>query len=136
MDHALLADLIVVAHLVYVGFVALGFVAILAGGALGWRWVRRYGFRIPHLVCTLIVAVEAVLGIVCPLTEWEAELRRSAGQTPEELSFVARLVRDVLFYEAPQWVFTASYVAFAALVLFTWFGIPARRRPRGPDPVS
>ena len=128
MSAAALADLIVVLHLGYVLFVIVGLVLIWIGVALRWEWVRRPGFRLPHLVCTLIVPVEALVGYVCPLTTWEYELRLRAGERPEEISFVGRLARDLLFYEAPQWVFTVSYVAFGLLVLVTFLCVPIRRR--------
>jgi len=129
VDPALAADLIVVFHLGYVGFVLFGFVLVWLGVALRWGWVRRPAFRVPHLVCTLIVPIEALNGYECPLTTWERNLRQAAGQHPDELSFVARLVRDLLFYEAPPWVFTACYVAFGLLVLATFFLVPIRRKP-------
>lgn len=37
---------------------------------------------------------------------------------------------DLLFYDAPTWVFTAAYVAFAALVAITWVAVPPTRTPR------
>ena len=130
--HAFLADAIVVLHLVYVGFVVLGYLAILLGAALRWSWIRRRGFRVPHAICTLIVAVEAVFGVVCPLTTWERDLRRAAGQRPEDVSFVGKLVRDVLFYDAPAWVFTTCYVVFGLIVIGTWILVPPHgRKKRG-----
>ena len=128
MDHSLLADLLVVLHLGYALFVVVGFVLIWVGRFLAWDWVRRPAFRIPHLFCTLIVPLEALGGLVCPLTDWENRLRRAAGQPTEEIGFIARLVRDVLFWEAPAWVFTLIYVGFGALVLATFFAVPLRRR--------
>lgn len=128
MSPAALADLIVVLHLGYVLFVLVGLVLIWLGVLLRWDWVRRPAFRVPHLVCTLIVPVEAVIGYVCPLTTWEHELRMRAGERPEEISFMGRLARDLLFYEAPQWVFTVCYVAFGLLVLVTFLRVPMRRR--------
>lgn len=128
MSPALLADLVVVLHLAYVGFVLTGFALVWVGRWRGWSWVRRPGFRIPHLVCTLIVPIEALSGLLCPLTTWERNLRLEAGQNPEDISFVAGLARDLLFYRAPEWVFTLSYVAFGALVLATFFLVPIRRR--------
>ena len=128
MSSAALADLIVVLHLGYVLFVIVGLVLIWLGVALRWGWVRRPAFRVPHLVCTLIVPVEALIGYVCPLTTWEHELRRRAGQHPEEISFMGRLARDLLFYEAPQWVFTLCYVAFGLVVVATFLCVPMRRQ--------
>jgi hypothetical protein len=124
MDSATLADVIVVAHLGYVLFVLLGFAAVWLGVALRWSWIRRPLFRVPHLVCALIVPVEALVGYVCPLTTWERELRLRAGQRPDQISFMARLAREALFYEAPEWVFTLCYVAFGLLVIATVRYVP------------
>ena len=128
MDTGTLADLIVVLHLGYVLFVIVGLILIWLGVLLRWGWVRRPGFRVPHLVCTLIVPLEALIGYVCPLTTWEHELRLRAGERPEEISFMGRLARDLLFYQAPDWVFTVSYVAFGLIVVATLLFVPMRRR--------
>ncbi len=128
MNGAWLADLIVALHLLYVLFVITGLLAVLVGAGLGWGWVRNRRFRWTHLVCTAIVPLEALAGVVCPLTSWERALRVQAGQPAEEISFVGRLVRDLLYYEAPEWVFTVCYVAFATLVVATFRFVPPRRR--------
>ena len=135
MSPGALADLVVLVHLGFVSFVIGGLAVTWLGAALGWEWVRRPLFRITHLVCTLIVPIEAVGGLICPLTTWERNLRYEAGQAPEDVSFMARLAREVLFYQAPQWVFTASYVAFGLVVLLTFFRIPIRRGGRAAAPA-
>ena len=76
----ILADLIVVFHACYVGFVVLGLVAILAGIVFRWSWVRNISFRVIHLAMIAIVVGEAIAGIPCPLTVWEKQLRVKAGQ--------------------------------------------------------
>lgn len=140
---ALLADLIVALHLAYVAFVLLGFAAIWIGAWRRWSWARRPAFRIAHLLCTLVVAAEALLGITCPLTEWEHDLRVSAGQLPRfegpgpelaPISFVGRLVRSVLFYDAPAWALTTCYVVFGAFVLATFVLFPPRFRRSRANP--
>ena len=128
MDAAFLADVLVVFHLSYVLFAILGAVVVLIGWPFGWGWIRNRVFRFTHLVCVLIVPLEAIGGVLCPLTTWEKELRLKAGQTPDELSFVGRLTRDVLFYEAPPWVFTVCYIVFGLLVIATFFLVPPRPR--------
>lgn len=123
-----LADLIVVAHLGIVSFCVLGELAILVGGLLKWDWVRVPAFRVSHAALVLFVAAEAVLGVTCPLTEWERRLREAAGQGGgQDLPFVARLVRSVIFYDFPPWVFTALYVGFGVLVLLSFFLVRPRR---------
>ena len=64
-----------------------------------------------HLAAIAFVPAEALLGIACPLTVWEDMLR---GGVQAE-SFIGRWVRRLLFYEAPEWLFTAAYVAWAAV---------------------
>jgi hypothetical protein len=131
--YALLADLLVGFHFLYVLFAVGGELAVLAGGLLKWRWVRSLRFRITHLGSVVLVAVEALLGVVCPLTTWEYDLRLLAGQRVEQdISFIGRLVRAVIFYDFPAWAFTVTYITFALLVAGTFLLFPPRaRRPHG-----
>ncbi len=126
---ALLADVIVIFHFCYVAFTVGGEIVVLLGGALRWQWVRNLPFRIVHLAAVVLVAGEALAGAACPLTVWEYVLRVRAGQAAEgQVSFVARLVRSIIFYDLPSWVFLAAYVAFAALVAVTFFIVVRPRR--------
>ena len=61
------------------------------------------------------------LGRLCPLTIWENELRRRAGQSGYTDTFVKHWLRDILFYQAEPWVFTTIYTCFGALVVLVWF---------------
>ena len=126
-----MADAVVVAHLGYVGFIVFGQILILVGAGLRWRCIRNPWFRWSHLAASAIVALEAMAGIVCPLTNWENDLRRLAGQEVAEGTFVGRLVHAILFFELPAQMFTTIYLIFALLVLATlWLVPPDRRRPR------
>lgn len=124
MGYSILADVIVVIHLAYVSFVVVGQLAILLGAALKWSWIRNLWFRLAHLASIAVVAAEAVLGIVCPLTRWENQLRRLAGETIDGQSFVARWTHAIMFYRWPEHVFTTIYIAFAAAVLLTLWLVP------------
>jgi hypothetical protein len=53
---------------------------------------------------------------------WEDLLR--GGVRTE--SFVGRWVRELLFYQAPEWVFTAAYVGWTAATLATLRLVPPR----------
>ena len=128
MWYSLLADFVVAIHLLYVSFILVGQIAILVGGWRRWLWVRNRWFRWTHLTAIGIVAFEALAGIVCPLTVWEFELRRLAGETPSEGTFVGRAVHAILFFDLPGWVFTTIYVLFAVIVLATLRVVPIRRR--------
>ena len=120
----MMADTILVVHFLIAGFIVLGLVAVWLGAAFGWPWARNPWFRWLHLAAIVFVAAEAVLGIACPLTGWEDVLR---GNVRAE-SFIGRWVRALLFYQAPEWVFTAAYLAWTAATLVTLRLIPPRRR--------
>jgi polyferredoxin len=120
----LLADLILATHFAFVAFVVGGLALIWAGAALGWGWVRRPAFRYAHLAAIVVVAGEALAGIMCPLTVWEDALR---GGPVANASFVARWLHRVLYWNFPDWVFTTAYVAFALAVAVTLWLVPPRR---------
>ncbi len=119
-----LADLILVFHFLIVLFIVGGLVLVWIGAPAGWSWVRNRWFRYLHLAAIAFVAAEALAGIACPLTLWEDALR--GGARPE--SFVGRWVRTLLFYNAPEWVFTAIYAAWAGATLLTLRLVPPRRK--------
>lgn len=137
-----LADVVVVVHAAYVGFVIVAMLLILLGIVCGWQWIRNFWFRAIHILLIGVVVAESLLGIVCPLTTWEFQLRTAAGQQAEEGSFVGRWAHWLLFYDAPEWVFTTIYCAFGAVVLITmifvpprWPFRPSRKRPNPTSPI-
>jgi hypothetical protein len=125
---AVLADVVVLIHLVVVLFITAGLPLIYLGAALGWTWVRDWRWRILHLVAIAFVAAQSLFGIACPLTIWEDALR---GRKPN-VGFIEGWIDGILFYDLRAWVFTAAYIGFAALVIVTWFAIP----PRWPSAIS
>jgi hypothetical protein len=121
-----LADAVVAVHLTYASFVLFGFVAILVGLLRSWNWTRGLRFRIVHLVCTVLVGIEALWGVTCPLTTLENSLLAKGGRAGYERSFIGELMNEVLFYDAPEEVFTVLYVLLSALTVLTF--IPILRR--------
>ncbi len=129
MPYAFFADLLVLFHFFYVTFAVGGELIILAGAFLKLGMVRNFAFRIAHLVAVVFVALESLVDVLCPLTEWEYNLRELAGQRVErEISFLGRLLRMIIFYDFPSWAFTLMYVGFGVLVILTFILIPPRRR--------
>lgn len=118
------ADALLVAHFLIAAFVTGGLLLIWLGAALGWRWVRNPWFRLLHLAAIVVVALEALLGVVCPLTAWEDLLR--GGLQPR--SFVGRWVEALLYYNAPEQLFTALYVVWALATLVTLWLVPPTKR--------
>jgi len=119
-----IADGVVAVHFAIVLFIVAGLPLVWIGAALGWNWIRNPWFRYLHLAAIVLVAAEALLGMACPLTMWEDVLR--GGAQPD--SFIGRWIRRLLFYEAPGWVFTVAYCAWAAATATTLALVPPRRR--------
>ena len=119
-----IADVVLVFHFLIVVFIVGGLILTWLGAAAGWFWVRNPWFRYLHLAAIVFVAAEAVLGYACPLTVWEDMLR--GGVRAE--SFIGRWVRKLLFYQAPEWVFTTIYAIWAGLTLLTLKRVPPRRK--------
>jgi hypothetical protein len=120
------ADALLVVHFAIVAFIVGGLVLTWAGTWLGWTWVRNPWFRYAHLGAIVFVALEALLGVMCPLTVWEDMLR--GGSRPD--SFIGRWVQRLLYYRAPEWVFTTLYVAWAAATAVTLWLVPPRKKAR------
>ena len=124
----MLADLLLGLHFSIALFIVGGLILVWIGAAFGsntrWTWVRNPWFRYLHLAAIAFVAAEALLGYACPLTVWEDLLR--GGVRPE--SFVGRWVYRLLYYNAPEWVFTALYAAWVGATLLTLRLVPPRAR--------
>jgi Protein of Unknown function (DUF2784) len=120
----LLADIVLLLHAGYAAFVIAGLLAVPIGGWLDWRWVRTRCLRIAHVLCTAIVAVEALIGMICPLTWLEHILLVASGAPGYERTFIAHLLYRLLYYEAPAWVFTVAYTLVALTVLLLYRYVP------------
>ncbi|MGE5240889.1 MAG: DUF2784 domain-containing protein [Bacteroidota bacterium] len=123
-----LADLTLAVHAAYVLFVIGGQTLILAGWVCGWHWTRDLLFRLIHLISIGFVLLEGWLGVTCPLTVLENILRMKSGATVYERSFVSHWLERLIFYTAPEWVFTAVYTVFACFVVVTWWLYPPMRK--------
>jgi hypothetical protein len=124
--NGMLADLILVLHAGIVSFVVAGQLMFVAGGVLGWAWVRCAWIRLAHLALMAFVMLQSWAGLTCPLTGWEQTLRQRAGQTAYAESFIEHWLSRLIFFSAPAWVFMLIYTVFGALVLLTWYWIPPR----------
>jgi len=119
-----LADLVVLVHALYVGFVVIGVAVISAGGIFGWRWIRNFWLRVVHLAAIAAVCVEALTDTTCPLTTLENSLRQRAGQTSYAGAFLGHWAHALIFYDLPAQVFTVCYLAFGALVITLLLFVP------------
>lgn len=124
----LAADAVLLVHVGVALFVVGGLGCIVIGNRCGWPWVNGRRFRLAHLIAIAIIAAQAWLGAVCPLTSLEMWLRAQAGGATYEGSFVGYWLQRLLYYDAPSWVFVLAYSLFALAVVAVWWYYPPRRR--------
>jgi hypothetical protein len=124
MHALLLGQMVLALHLAVIGFNLFGLIAIPLGAVLGWRWVRVLWWRALHLLSLAAVALQAVLGRACFLTDWQDALTGGGAHDP----LIMRWVNSVVFWPLPMWVFTAAYVMILAYAAGLWIFVrPCRR---------
>ena len=128
MSYTLFADLILILHVGFVLFVVGGLLLIVLGNLCHWRWVNRWWFRLAHLGAIAVVVAESWVGWACPLTTFEQWLRARAGDISYSGSFIEHWLQELLYYDAPNWVFLLIYSLFGLLVLASWWLFPPTPR--------
>ena len=128
IEYTMLADAVVIVHAAYVAFVVGGLVAILIGGVMGWRWTRSVAFRVTHLAAIVLVCIESIVGVMCPLTSLEDWMRERGGAARYPGDFIGYWAHRLIFYNFPPWIFTTAYISFAAVVVITFIFLPPRWR--------
>jgi len=125
-----LADVVLVLHVAIALFVVGGLVVILFGNWRDWRWVNDLWFRLAHLAAIAIIAAQAWLGAICPLTSLEMWLRKQAGAPTYSGSFIGHWLQRLLYYDVPDWVFILGYTLFGLAIVLIWWSYPPRFRRR------
>ncbi|MGS1117736.1 DUF2784 domain-containing protein [Castellaniella sp. UC4442_H9] len=110
------ATVILALHLAVIAFNAAGCILVPVGALRGWRWVRVFWWRMAHLASLAIVALQALLGRVCFLTTWQADLSGSGRTQP----LIAGWINHLFYLPLPLWVFSAAYVVMFAYVVGLW----------------
>lgn len=122
----LFADLVLLLHFGIVLFIVGALPLIVIGNRRYWGWVNARWFRCLHLAAIAVVVLQAWLGVPCPLTTLESWLREQAGGEGYSGSFIEIQVQQLLYYQAPVWVFVCAYTVFGLLVLVSWYRYPPR----------
>jgi uncharacterized protein DUF2784 len=127
--YILAADTILLVHFAFIAFVILGFAVIWIGYLANRQFVRHALFRITHMLAMGFVFCESAMGRLCPLTEWENELRISGGQGPfYETSFIQAWIYKIMYFDISLRTFSLVYGLFLILILFTLWKIPPERK--------
>jgi hypothetical protein len=114
MVYRVLADAVMMAHFGFLLFLALG-------GFLAWRyrWVL-----VPHVAAVGWAAL-SVVGMDCPLTAWEDDLRWLAGERGLPHGFIDTYLTGVVY---PREDVPALQLLVAGLVAASWAGLAVRGR--------
>ncbi len=126
--YLLLADAVLLVHVSVALFVVGGLGCIIVGNRRAWQWVNSLWFRLVHLAAIGVIALQAWLGAICPLTSLEMWLRTRSGRSVYTGSFVSYWLQKTLYYDAPHWVFILAYSLFTLAVAATWWYYPPRTR--------
>lgn len=119
MGYRVLAVAVLAVHFAYLGYVVLG-------GFLAWRWPRTVW---AHLVAVGWGVALIALGLDCPLTQAEDWARRRAGQPALTTGFVDQYIEGTLY---PSRFTPVVQALTGILVIGSWLGLRAVRRPRRP----
>ena len=85
--YGILAGVIIVAHFLFIAFVA-------AGGLLVLRWPRLAWVHLPAVVWGVVVEMT---GWICPLTPLENYLRRLGGSSSYSGGFIEQYLLPVIY---------------------------------------
>ena len=123
MLYRVLADLVLVVHLLFIAFV-------VAGGFAAVRWPRLAWAHVP---CFVWGALIEFAGWICPLTPLEVRLRIASGQAGYSGGFIERYLLPIIYpgalnREIQIWL-GLSVLALNA-VAYAWLLRRLRRRAR------
>lgn len=110
------ADLLVIAHLLFIVFAFVGGVAVLR-----WHWLA-----LVHLPVAIWATLVESMGWVCPLTPLEIALRVAAGEAGYHGGFVEHYIVSIVYPDGLtrelQWLLAALVVLVNAAV-YGWLAI-------------
>lgn len=107
------ADALVLVHLSFILFV-------LLGGLLLLRWPRLIWLHLPAMAWGIVVEC---LHLGCPLTPWENQLRRIAGQAGYDGGFIEHYLIPLIYPAGltPQiQIGLGAIVVLVNLAVYTW----------------
>ena len=113
MIYSFLADLLVVLHLTFILFVLFGSLVVL-------KWERLFWLHLPAIAWGITIEIS---GWICPLTPWEVNLRKMAGEQGYSGSFIMEYFIPILYPSGLtreiQWVL-GVIVVLTNLILYAF----------------
>lgn len=124
------ANLLTVFHFLIVAVAVVALPVFVVGLLLRRPWARNFWLRLAHLLFIAFVVGETAIGVECPLTTWERELREADGASLHEVDnqpCLARFAHRTTFMDNKTIEdMLPYYVAFGLLVVLSWLLAPPR----------
>ncbi|MDF1536379.1 MAG: DUF2784 domain-containing protein [bacterium] len=115
--HTALPDILMIIHLLWVVFMIAGLPLGLYLGSSILRWA--------HLTGMIITGIFAVLGLYCPLTAWEEQLRWQADPGfSYHGSFLAERLSPVLYPHVEPWIIRTATIFWLVTTVISIFLVP------------
>jgi hypothetical protein len=111
------ADLVLVVHLLFIGFV-------VGGSFLAWRWPWLIWVQLPAMVYGALVEF---VGFACPLTALQNYLLRRGGQAPYRGGFISHYLIQVIYPPGLTRGIQLGLGLFVVLVAIVGYGGYLRR---------
>ncbi len=116
----LIADIVLFFHFCIVVFITFGFVLIPIGYNFNWIWIKNKKLRLLHFGMMIFVTFETILGLSCPLTVLENNLR---GINENQL-FLSKWITKVIYWDFPSEFFLIIYCLCLGWTFLIWKKYP------------
>ena len=116
----LIADIVLFFHFCIAVFITFGFVLIPIGYNFNWIWIKNKKLRLLHFGMMIFVTFETILGLSCPLTVLENNLR---GINENQL-FLSRWITKVIYWDFPSEFFLIIYCLCLGWTFLIWKKYP------------
>tara|TARA_B100000963_G_C22553834_1_gene638094 strand:- start:861 stop:1232 length:372 start_codon:yes stop_codon:yes gene_type:complete len=114
------ADIVLFVHLIIALFIVSLFVVIPFGYKLKWNWIKNRKLRLFHIILMFFVTLETIMGITCPLTIIENNLRGIMVSN----SFINTWIKKILFFDFPSEYFLITYILCSLWTTLIWIKFP------------
>ena len=112
----MLADIVLILHFFIVIFITVGFFLIPIGYYYDWNWIKSLKLRLFHCGLMFLVTFETLVGITCPLTSIENNLRGMSNSK----SFISFWIEKIIYWDFPTKFFIFLYFIFLGWTLLMW----------------
>ena len=123
MSSDIFADTILYIHFIIAFFIVSLFFLIPFGYKLKWSWIKNRKIRLIHIILIFFVTLEAIMGITCPLTIIENDLRGIIVSN----SFVNTWINKILFFDFPREYFLITYTLCSLWTTLIWVKFPPEK---------